>query len=202
MQPCSKAEVHPAPRVWWVLASDLEITQAASPARVRPAWPAAAPPSSRATSARWSERSLTPADTVPSWVHTTSPPWTPSVSLRPSCSSLRWSGPATSPASPICSWLTRWRCWGSSGLSCSSLTLPSVTCLYTSPPSSQPPASTPPPWPRTGWSPSWTTSGSSRSRSRSSRHYSWTLQNCAASKLSYFSQQVIYFFNILKLAQK
>lgn len=122
--------------------------------------------------------------TTTSWASRTS------VSWRPGCSSAPWSGPATSPSSRTCRWRTRWRCSASPGANCSSWTPRSAPCPSTSPRCWPPPASTRPRCRRTGWWPSWTTSGSSRSRWRSWRCCTWTQRSTAASRPSCCSPQV------------
>ena len=87
-------------------------------------------------------------------------------------------------------WRIRWGCCGCRGASCSYWTRRSVQCRCTWRPYWQPLDYTPVPWLPTVSSRSWTTSASSRSRSRNSKLFTSTQPNTAASRRSYCSARV------------
>lgn len=168
---------------------------------------AMAPPTPR-------RRCRRPGAEPPSWASTASVSWLPASSSAPS------SGPETSrisqnspsqsrldfyrwlkevsvhdfwikaPQVTLSSLLSRWRCWGWAGASCSSWTQLSPLCLCTWLRCWRPPASTRPPCPPSEWCPSWTRSGFSRTRWTSWTGCRWTRPSTAAWKPSHFSPPV------------
>ena len=125
------------------------------------------------------------------WLRTTWSASTTSASLRREFSSVRWNGRGIFQVSQSFKSRTKWLSYGLSGPNSLCWMQRNATCHSISHPSSLPRGCMPAPWPQTGWWLLWTTSESSKNRSRSWRLCMWTPLSLAAWKLSHFSRQVI-----------